>query len=88
MASSNVTNCFVAGLADETSSQDRDRNPGVTFYWMGLGITKIQGADFSCWHLSDMAQQSLHVCYRGNSGKHRLAASISHFDPKETSKMK
>jgi len=28
MASSNGTNCFVAGLTDETTSQDRDRNPG------------------------------------------------------------
>jgi hypothetical protein len=27
-----------------------------------------------------MAQPSLHVCYRGNSGKHLLAASISEFD--------
>jgi hypothetical protein len=35
MASSNETNCFVAGLADETSSQDRDRNPGGTSYRLG-----------------------------------------------------
>jgi len=29
-----------------------------------------------------MAQQSLHVCYWGNSGRHLLAASISPLDPK------
>jgi hypothetical protein len=31
-----------------------------------------------------MAQWSLYVCYRGNSGRHLLAASISHFDPKRS----
>jgi hypothetical protein len=31
-----------------------------------------------------MAQQSLYVCYRGNSGRHLLAASISRFDPKRS----
>jgi hypothetical protein len=33
----------------------------------------------------DMAQRSRHVCYRGNSGRHLLRASISGFDPQRTS---
>jgi hypothetical protein len=36
-------------------------------------------------HFSDMALQSLHVSYWGNSGRRLLAASISPFDPKRTS---
>ena len=31
-----------------------------------------------------MAQQSLHVCYWGNSGRHLLAASISPVDPERS----
>jgi hypothetical protein len=31
-----------------------------------------------------MAQQSLYVCYWGNSGRHLLVASISPFDPTRT----
>jgi hypothetical protein len=38
---------------------------------MELGL-----ADFRVWHQTDFAQQSLHVCYWGNSGRHLLAASI------------
>src|SRR5712692_10182518 len=33
------------------------------------------------WHLSDMPTASRNVCFRGQSGKHLLAASISPFDP-------
>jgi hypothetical protein len=32
-----------------------------------------------------MAAQSLHICYRGQSGKHLLAASILPFDLSPTS---
>src|SRR5260221_10993474 len=34
-----------------------------------------------CLHLSDMPTASRNVCFRGQSGKHLLAASISGFDP-------
>jgi hypothetical protein len=38
----------------------------------------------SLGHQTDLAEQSLHVCYWGNSGRHLHAASISLFDPERT----
>ena len=42
MVSSNGTNCFVASWADEISSQDRDRNLGVT-YLMASAYQSVVG---------------------------------------------
>jgi hypothetical protein len=43
------------------------------------------GGDFCIWHEPDMPQQSLYVRCRGQNGRHLLLASISPFDPTETS---
>jgi hypothetical protein len=43
--------------------------------------TKLFENDGRLWHEAVMAVQSPHVCCRGQSGKHLLGMSISHFDP-------
>jgi len=40
---------------------------------------------FRSWHRTDILTLLSDVRYRGHSRRHLLAASISHFDPTETS---
>ena len=51
-----------------------------TFYGIGGCDAKLS-EDVAYWHNPDMPTPLLNVRYRARSGKHRLAASISAFDP-------
>jgi hypothetical protein len=43
------------------------------------------GQDGSYWHKCEVPTASSYVCCLGQSGKHLLAMSISHFDPQQKS---
>jgi len=48
----------------------------------GMTSLSLASQNHVCaWHETVMAMQSPQVCYRRQSGKHLLHASISHFDP-------
>jgi hypothetical protein len=44
-------------------------------------LVSFRSSDVGLWHETVIAVQLPHVCYLGQSGRHPLGMSISHFDP-------